>query len=192
MGLGEAVGSHSRFMGGGGVGAFREALPALGRESETGAVLHLVLLLSSSFSRLLSPLLAVPCTPGPCRWPWGPQAPPQPRPGPTRAGRASSCCGASCPCPRCARCSQRWTPPARAHVRLPAPAGQPWWRPASRRHEPRLLVTLMWLGRAVSPVGCALQLLLVLSRVTPECFLLPPWPGTATWPSAGPCTMAPS
>ncbi|KAF6288376.1 hypothetical protein mRhiFer1_009111 [Rhinolophus ferrumequinum] len=37
---------------------------------------------------------------------------------------------------------------------------------------PRLLVTLMWPGRGVSPAGCALQLLLVLSCVTSECFLL--------------------
>ncbi|XP_045387761.1 olfactory receptor 10A7-like [Lemur catta] len=37
---------------------------------------------------------------------------------------------------------------------------------------PRLLVTLLRPGRGVSPAGCALQLLLVLSCVTSECFLL--------------------
>ncbi|XP_045843558.1 olfactory receptor 10A7-like [Meles meles] len=37
---------------------------------------------------------------------------------------------------------------------------------------PRLLVTLLQPGRGVSPAGCALQLLLVLSCVTSECFLL--------------------
>nr|XP_031315124.1 olfactory receptor 10A7-like [Camelus dromedarius] len=37
---------------------------------------------------------------------------------------------------------------------------------------PRLLVTLLRPGLGVSPAGCALQLLLVLSCVTSECFLL--------------------
>ncbi|XP_046538041.1 olfactory receptor 10A7-like [Equus quagga] len=37
---------------------------------------------------------------------------------------------------------------------------------------PQLLVTLLRPGRGVSPAGCALQLLLVLSCVTSECFLL--------------------
>ncbi|XP_040489696.1 olfactory receptor 10A7 [Ursus maritimus] len=37
---------------------------------------------------------------------------------------------------------------------------------------PRLLVTLLRPGRGVSPTGCALQLLFVLSCVTSECFLL--------------------
>uniref|UniRef100_A0A8C6QWW5 Olfactory receptor n=1 Tax=Nannospalax galili TaxID=1026970 RepID=A0A8C6QWW5_NANGA len=37
---------------------------------------------------------------------------------------------------------------------------------------PRLLVTLLWPGRGVSPTGCALQMLLVLSCVTSECLLL--------------------
>ncbi|XP_014438972.1 LOW QUALITY PROTEIN: olfactory receptor 10A7-like [Tupaia chinensis] len=37
---------------------------------------------------------------------------------------------------------------------------------------PRLLVTLLRPGRGVSAAGCALQLLLVLSCVTSECFLL--------------------
>ncbi|XP_051017815.1 olfactory receptor 10A7-like [Acomys russatus] len=37
---------------------------------------------------------------------------------------------------------------------------------------PRLLVTLLWPGCGVSPTSCALQLLLVLSCVTSECFLL--------------------
>ncbi|KAM9226198.1 LOW QUALITY PROTEIN: olfactory receptor 10A7-like [Dugong dugon] len=37
---------------------------------------------------------------------------------------------------------------------------------------PRLLVTLLWPGRDMSPVGCALQMLLVLACVTSECFLL--------------------
>ncbi|XP_041600157.1 olfactory receptor 10A7-like [Vulpes lagopus] len=37
---------------------------------------------------------------------------------------------------------------------------------------PRLLLTLLRPGRGVSPAGCALQLLLVLSCVTSECFLL--------------------
>ncbi|XP_004439280.2 PREDICTED: olfactory receptor 10A7-like [Ceratotherium simum simum] len=37
---------------------------------------------------------------------------------------------------------------------------------------PRLLVTLLRPGRGVSPAGCALQLLLLLSCVTSECFLL--------------------
>ncbi|KAM5236314.1 olfactory receptor 10A7-like [Ctenodactylus gundi] len=37
---------------------------------------------------------------------------------------------------------------------------------------PRLLVTLLLPGRGMSPVSCALQLLLVLSCVTSECFLL--------------------
>ena len=37
---------------------------------------------------------------------------------------------------------------------------------------PRLLLTLLQPGRGVSAVGCALQLLLVLSCVTSECFLL--------------------
>ncbi|XP_058386782.1 olfactory receptor 10A7-like [Diceros bicornis minor] len=37
---------------------------------------------------------------------------------------------------------------------------------------PRLLVTLLRPGRGVSPAGCALQLLFLLSCVTSECFLL--------------------
>lgn len=37
---------------------------------------------------------------------------------------------------------------------------------------PRLLVTLLQPGRGVSSTSCALQLLLVLSCVTSECFLL--------------------
>uniref|UniRef100_A0A8I3M9S5 G-protein coupled receptors family 1 profile domain-containing protein n=1 Tax=Canis lupus familiaris TaxID=9615 RepID=A0A8I3M9S5_CANLF len=37
---------------------------------------------------------------------------------------------------------------------------------------PQLLLTLLRPGRGVSPAGCALQLLLVLSCVTSECFLL--------------------
>ncbi|XP_048080068.1 olfactory receptor 10A7-like [Ursus arctos] len=37
---------------------------------------------------------------------------------------------------------------------------------------PRLLVTLLRPGQGVSPTGCALQLLFVLSCVTSECFLL--------------------
>ncbi|XP_006903033.1 PREDICTED: olfactory receptor 10A7-like [Elephantulus edwardii] len=37
---------------------------------------------------------------------------------------------------------------------------------------PRLLVTLMWPGRGMLPVSCALQMLLVLALVTSECFLL--------------------
>ncbi|CAO2627124.1 Olfactory receptor 10A7 [Lemmus lemmus] len=37
---------------------------------------------------------------------------------------------------------------------------------------PRLLVTLLRPGRGLSPTSCALQLLLVLSCVTSECFLL--------------------
>ncbi|XP_076695333.2 olfactory receptor 10A7-like [Callospermophilus lateralis] len=37
---------------------------------------------------------------------------------------------------------------------------------------PRLLLTLLRPGRGVSPAACALQLLLVLSCVTSECFLL--------------------
>ncbi|XP_045148304.1 olfactory receptor 10A7-like [Echinops telfairi] len=37
---------------------------------------------------------------------------------------------------------------------------------------PRLLATLLWPGRGLSPVSCALQLLLVLACVTTECFLL--------------------
>ncbi|KAM5236315.1 olfactory receptor 10A7-like [Ctenodactylus gundi] len=37
---------------------------------------------------------------------------------------------------------------------------------------PRLLVTLLLPGRGMSPVSCALQLLLVLSCVSSECFLL--------------------
>nr|XP_003406690.1 olfactory receptor 10A7-like [Loxodonta africana] len=37
---------------------------------------------------------------------------------------------------------------------------------------PRLLATLLWPGCGMSPVDCALQLLLVLACVTSECFLL--------------------
>ncbi|XP_006868331.1 PREDICTED: olfactory receptor 10A7-like [Chrysochloris asiatica] len=37
---------------------------------------------------------------------------------------------------------------------------------------PRLLTTLLWPGRSMSSVSCALQMLLVLSCVTSECFLL--------------------
>ncbi|XP_049983492.1 olfactory receptor 10A7-like [Alexandromys fortis] len=37
---------------------------------------------------------------------------------------------------------------------------------------PRLLVTLLWPGRGLSPTSCALQLFLVLSCVTSECLLL--------------------
>ncbi|XP_076426651.1 olfactory receptor 10A7-like [Peromyscus maniculatus bairdii] len=38
--------------------------------------------------------------------------------------------------------------------------------------SPRLLVTLLQPGRGMFPISCALQLLLVLSLVTSECFLL--------------------
>ncbi|XP_003406692.2 olfactory receptor 10A7-like [Loxodonta africana] len=37
---------------------------------------------------------------------------------------------------------------------------------------PRMLATLLWPGHGMSPVGCALQMLLVLACVTSECFLL--------------------
>lgn len=43
-------------------GAFKEAQPALGGQGEAGAIVHLVLLLSSFLPRLLSTLGTVACT----------------------------------------------------------------------------------------------------------------------------------
>lgn len=176
-------------------GAFKEAQPALGGQGEAGAILHLVLLLSSFLPRLLSTLGAV-ASPGSMPLALGPPAPLQPHPGPTRAGSLTSCCWASRTCPRCAPCSLL-TLTLTLTAFLLTLLGNTLIAlltaldPALRTPRyfflrqlalveicfsldivPWLLVTLMWPGRGVSPAGCALQLLLVLSCVTSECFLL--------------------
>lgn len=143
-----------------------------------------------------SPHWARSLHPDPCRWPWAPRTPLQPHPGPTRAGSLSSCCWALRTCPRCAPCSLLTLTLTLTAFLLTLlgntliallTALDPALRVPryfflrqlalveicfSLDIVPRLLVTLMWPGRGVSPAGCALQLLLVLSCVTSECFLL--------------------